>query len=129
MELIGLLIRLFLALFLGTQTTVTPPITNGSTFRSYTLIENVDAAVLESFPVQIQLNIVGAQPDGCDLPVIIEQRREENVVTVEIYRLGDPAMMCAAVLIPYRERIMLDGGFEFGTYTIIVNDYILEVKI
>jgi hypothetical protein len=126
MDIIGLLIRLLLALFLGTQITVTPP-TN--TFRSYTHINNVQAVVLESFPAQIQLNIVGAQPDGCDLPVIVEQSREENTVTVEIYRLGDPAMMCAAVLIPYRETIMLDGGFEPGTFTITINDFTLEVEI
>jgi len=126
MELIGLLIRLFLALFIGTQTTVTPP-TNS--FRSYTQIDNVDALILESFPAQIQLNVVGAQPDGCDLPVIVEQERSENTVKVEIYRLGDPTMMCAAVLIPYRESIKLDGGFDPGTYTIIVNDYTLEVEI
>lgn len=126
MDLIDLLIRLFLALFLGTQTTVTPP-TN--TFRSYTLIENVEVSILESFPAQIQLNIVGAQPDGCDLPVIVEQKRGENAVTLEIYRLGDPAMMCAAVLIPYRETIILDDGFEPGTYTITVNDFTLEVEV
>ncbi len=128
MDLIGLLIRLFLALFLGTQTTVTPSTANGS-FRSYTQIENVEALILESFPAQIQLNIVGAQPDGCDLPVIDEQQRAENTVTLEIYRLGDPAMMCAAMLIPYRETIKLDGSFEPGTYTIIVNDHTLEVEI
>lgn len=126
MDLIDLLIRLFLALFLGTQSTVTPPAYN---FRSYTIIEKVEARVLESFPAQIQLVVTGAQPDGCDLPVIVEQQRGENTVTVEIYRLGDPAMMCAAVLIPYQETIMLDGSFEPGTYAITVNDYKLEVEV
>ena len=53
----------------------------------------------------------------------------ESNVNLEIYRLGDPAMMCAAILIPYRETIMLDGNFEPGKYTITVNDYELEVEI
>src|SRR5512134_3844492 len=56
------------------------------TFQSQTVIETVDVAILESFPMQVVLNVSGYQPDGCEYPVTISQWREGNEVFVEIYR-------------------------------------------
>ena len=136
---IRLLILLF-SLFLGVEQevrppipemtpTFTPPASGEETFRSLTVIDSVDALLLESFPVQINLQVSGYQPDGCDFPVQVEQRREGNEVFVDIYRNVPLAVMCPAVLVEYNESIHLEGGFESGTYTIHVNDQTIEVTI
>ena len=131
MDLIGILIRLLLALFygffLGQETSVTTPLaSDANNFRSYTLIESVDVVVMESFPMQINLVVTGTQPDGCQLPVIVTQAREGNTVTVEIYRDMPMDMICTAVLVPYEDTIRLDGGFESGSYTFHINDVVIE---
>lgn len=139
MEIIILILTLLLAFFVPVEPSSTPPDpitatpippqTGEDTFRSYTVIESVDALLLESFPVQINLQVSGYQPDGCDYPVKVEQRREGNEVFVEIYRELPLAVACPAVLREYRETIHLEGGFQPGAYTIHVNDQVIEVTI
>lgn len=94
-----------------------------------TLIENVDAMILESLPAQVTLHVRGAQPDGCAFPVIVEQAREGNKVTVKIYRELPPDLLCTMVLLPYDENIQLDGTFDSGTYQIDVNGTVIEITI
>ena len=137
------LIRLFLLIFLGFMaffgrggsSDINPPHrdnTGGaqaSGSETLTVIENVDAMILESFPAQISLHITGYQPDGCTFPVQVEQTREGNIVSVKIYRILPPDIMCTMQLVPYDENIKLDGSFESGDYTIDVNGTVVDVKI
>jgi hypothetical protein len=97
--------------------------------ESLTVIETVDAMILESFPVQISLHVTGYQPDGCTFPVQVEQTRDGNTISVKIYRILPPDIMCTMQLVPYDENIRLDGGFESGEYTIDVNGTVVTVKI
>jgi inhibitor of cysteine peptidase len=126
-----ILIRLLMALLyvIGAAMTAQPPTDSEPTIRSYTNILDVDVAVLESFPVQLRLTIKGEQPDGCDYPVVVEQERDGEIVTVDIYRNVPMGVMCPMILITYNETFSLEGGFEAGTYTISVNGYMVEVKI
>lgn len=96
---------------------------------SLTVIEQVETLILESYPYQITLNVSGYQPDGCDLPVIVEQRREGNIVYVDIYRVLPPDVFCTMQLVPYQDTITLDGGFESGQYQINVNGTIVDVNL
>lgn len=125
--LFRLLIILFLSYF-NVQGTGSRPEPE-ATFRSLTQITDVQAIILESFPAQINLTVTGYQPDGCDFPVQVEQRRDGNTVTLDIYRDVPPDVMCPMILLPYTATLHLDGGFESGTYTIRVNDYELEVTV
>ncbi|MBZ0282646.1 MAG: hypothetical protein K8L97_18035 [Anaerolineae bacterium] len=111
----------------GGEVRPTPPGTNAA--QVLTTIDSVDALIMESFPAQIALNVSGAQPDGCEFPVIVEQTRDGNNVTVRIYRELPPDIMCAMILLPYNESIKLDGTFEPGTYQIDVNGTIIEVTV
>ena len=131
MEIIILILTLLLAFFVPVDSSSTPvsPPTGEETFRSHTVIDKVDALLLESFPVQIHLRVTGYQSDGCDYPVQVEQRREGNAVFVEIYRELPLAVACPAVLREYEATIALEGGFEPGTYTIHVNDQVIEVTV
>lgn len=101
----------------------------GETFPVYHVIESADMQVLESFPMQLNLIVQGYQSDGCMVPVVVEQRREENTVYVEIYRRMSPAMMCPMMIVGYSETIALEGGFTPGSYTIHINDLVLEIDL
>lgn len=93
------------------------------------VIETVDAMILESFPPQISIHVVGYQSDGCEFPVQVDQRREGNEVFVQIYRRLSIATTCLAVIVPYEANINL-GSFEMGeTYTIHVNGVTVEVEL
>src|SRR5690606_979324 len=94
--------------------------------RSPTTITNVDVIVMESFPMQVSLHITGEQPDGCDFPVIVEQVREGNTVTVSVYREVPLTVMCPMMLVPYDDTIRLDGTFEPGDYVFQVNDFVVQ---
>lgn len=98
-------------------------------YRVPLMIESVEISVMESYPMQLALNVSGQWRDGCRTEVFIEQRREGNTVCVEIYRMHNPAMMCPTVLESHEARIMLDGGFESGHYTIRVNEHVTEIDL
>ena len=105
------------------------PIVGEPVMRSLTVIENVEVIVLESYPMQIHLQVAGYQPDGCDAPVQVEQRRDDNHVYVEIYRSLDPNVMCPMNIAQYSKNIPLEGGFESGAYIIDVNGYVVEITL
>ncbi len=50
-------------------------------------------------------------------------------MTVKLYRVIDPGTICPAVLTPFTQSFMLDGGFESGTYTITVNGTTTEIEL
>jgi hypothetical protein len=154
MEIIILLLQILFAFFMGFTTTVStvqvppnapvvevvpaqaapsPVPVDGQAaepqMKVLAVVENVDVLMLEIFPVQIQLQVRGYHPDGCEAPVNVTQRREGNQVFVEIYRTIPAAMLCPMVLQPLDETIRLDGGFEPGTYTITVNGVVTEVRV
>jgi hypothetical protein len=101
----------------------------GNLMQVDTVIESVDVLVLESFPMQLNLVVKGYQPDGCELPVIVEQQREGNLVTVHIYRELPPDVMCTMIIVPYEETIQIEGGFEGGTIEIRVNEFSTTVDL
>ncbi|MBZ0303035.1 MAG: hypothetical protein K8J31_25035 [Anaerolineae bacterium] len=125
---IEILIRLLMVFFFGFAA-VSQPVPRPETppiYRSYTNILNVEVIVMESFPMQVRLHISGEHPEGCDLPVIVEQQRSGNTVTVEVYREVPADVMCPMILRPYDDTIALDGTFEPGDYTFKVNDFTVE---
>lgn len=94
-----------------------------------TVIETVEVAILESFPMQLQLVVSGYQPDGCDFPVEVAQRVDGNDVTLHIFRNVPPDVMCTMNLAPYEETILIDGGFTEGTVNIQVNEFTTSVDL
>ncbi len=101
----------------------------GNQRRVFHVIESVEVAVLESFPMQLSLTVRGSQPDGCEVPVQVEQEVVGNQVTISIYRELPIDVMCPMVVVPYEETIMVDGSFEGGTVQIQVNDFSTSVDL
>ena len=114
----------------GRQPSVDSPLglsPNGS--ASLHIIETVEVVVMESFPMQVALNVTGYIPDGCTAPTEILQSRDGNMVMVRVFRTLPPEVMCAAIAAMYSDTIPLEGGFEPGHYTFDVNGVIVEVDL
>jgi hypothetical protein len=101
----------------------------GDLMQVDTVIENVEVLVQESFPMQLQLNVSGYHPDGCNYPVQIDQSRDGSTVTVHIYREVPADVMCTMNIVGYEETIQIEGNFEGGTITIHVNDQTVTVEL
>ncbi len=53
--------------------------------RAMHIIDSVEVTVLESDPMQLRLHIAGYQPDGCEAPVTVAQRRDGTLRDVGRY--------------------------------------------
>ena len=129
--LLRILIAMFFMIFgVGSRPQAAPPQPDeNAVSRSVTLIESVTAQILPTTPAQIELAVVGYQPNGCEYPVLVDQQRDSSSITVSIYRELPADIMCTAMLLDYNDTIHLDGTFAPGTYTINVNDMQIEVTV
>lgn len=95
-------------------------------------IDAVDVAILESFPVQVRVNISGNKSVPCVNLLDAAVAVADSVFTIVLAesRLG-PAETCIAMIDPFEQSIDLDvAGLSAGEYTVIVNgvsaSFILE---
>lgn len=132
-RLIVWLLFAVLALFVGVESDMTgqppPPDNGGDTNRVPILIDNVDVFLMESFPVQVSIEVTGTIQDGCDFPVITEVTpSDETTITVAVYREMPMDVMCPMNIQPYQEMIPL-GSFEGGRYTVDVNGTLVTFEV
>jgi hypothetical protein len=89
----------------------------------------IDTLRIEQHNGQAILHVVGAQIDSCEFPVQVDQRRDNNTIYVEIYRLLPSNVRCARMPIPYEARIPIDGDFSgTGTVTFNVNGVVVTAE-
>ncbi len=96
------------------------------------LVESVSIAVLESFPVQVQVTASGSLRNGCEEIYDVLASRSEDVYTVTMNAAAPKDAVCTQVLRPFEETFALDvAGLPAGTYTVNVNGvtetFVLEV--
>lgn len=86
-------------------------------------VTEVQLLVMESFPVQVALQIAGELATPCNkLTVDISAPDADNRIMVEVYSLVDPAETCIAMIEPFSESISLPvSDLEDGTYEVWVN--------
>lgn len=91
--------------------------------RNLATVEVVEALILESFPVQVNLQVRGYKSLPCvgfEETAISQTGNRFDVVLAET-KLG-PAETCIAVIDPFETNIPLDvRGLSAGTYTVNVN--------
>ena len=110
----------------GTPTTVPAPTATvtpgGNMTTGQAKVETIEIRMLESFPVQVHVEVKGYLEDACTKLGEITQKREGNTftVTVGVTRNGDA--VCAQVTTPFTQVVSLDAaGLKAGTYTVNVN--------
>lgn len=102
-------------------TACTPVTTTPMPRPGIVTIEQVDLSVMESNPPQVQVHITGYLGDGCTTFAGITQQREGNTISITVSATHSGAEMCPAIAPLVDQRVMLEGPFAPGQYTVIVN--------
>lgn len=87
-------------------------------------VDSIQVSIMESFPVQVSVTISGSLPDSCTSITDITTSLDEGVNTfsIQINTSRPEGAMCAEVLMPFEETIMLEtASLEAGTYTVEIN--------
>jgi hypothetical protein len=93
--------------------------------RGNAFVETSDLLILESFPVQIMLNLAGSLPTPChQLRLVVAEPDDQNQIAVDVYSLVDPEQVCTQNLAPFEANVPL-GSFPSGDYTVLVNGEVI----
>lgn len=90
--------------------------------RAY--VDSMDIFIMESFPVQVSVQVYGNFPDGCtsykDAQVMYDEKTQ--TFDVHLFTTRPKDSMCTQALVPFEENIKLDVyGLPAGTYTVKVS--------
>jgi hypothetical protein len=89
--------------------------------RGNMYLDSANVLVMESFPVQISVNLKGSLPTPCNhLRAVIAEPDADKNIKINLYTVTDPNTMCTDVLQPFDVNLML-GSFPAGHYTVWVN--------
>ena len=91
-------------------------------------VQKVSAAILESFPVKVNLEVEGYLVDSCTMLHETTERREGNTIHVQITTIRPRELACATVITEIQHTVSL-GSFDPGSYQAIVNGTIVEFEV
>jgi uncharacterized protein (DUF2141 family) len=85
-------------------------------------VESIQILTLESFPVQINVQVQGNLPNGCtEIDENITQQ-DGTQFDVAITTIQEPDVVCTEAVVPFEEVVPLDvEDLDAGTYTVTVN--------
>jgi inhibitor of cysteine peptidase len=83
-------------------------------------VNELQILMMESFPIQVSVNVIGDLPDGCTSIVSSKAERvDDTTFELSIFTERPADMMCTMALVPFEEAIRLDvEGLPAGTYTV-----------
>ena len=85
-------------------------------------VESMGIIILESFPVQVHVNVSGYLGDGCTTLGEISTTQEDNTFFVKLTTHRPAEAICTQQLVGFEETVVLDvEGLAAGTYTVDVN--------
>lgn len=89
-------------------------------FQQNVYVDSMQILILESFPVQVHVKVMGNLPDGCTSIVGSKADMvDESTFELSIFTERPEDMMCTMALVPFEETIRLDvEGLSAGTYTV-----------
>lgn len=82
-------------------------------------VETTDILLMESFPVQVVLHVIGNLPTPCH-QAVWEVEDDGTTISVRLASVTEPDDLCAQVLEPFDISIPL-GDFESGTRVVTLN--------
>jgi len=89
--------------------------------RGHAFADVMEIDVEPGTPAKVSLLIKGDLPTPCHiLQVDMAAPDSENRIQIEVYSLVDPNKMCAQVLVPFEQELVL-GSFSAGKYSVWVN--------
>jgi hypothetical protein len=105
----------------GSITPSTPTRDASAYVRGQVYIDRTEIILLESYPVQVRLNVVGNLPTPChELEWDIAPPDGEGRIAVEIYSITKVGDTCIQVLEPFDVQIPV-GDFTEGSFSVWLN--------
>ncbi len=108
----------------GDATPATPPTGDGGDRdRAPAYVEETELRIMESYPIQVALDVEGNLPTPCHtFDHEVEVNEAEGRIDVQVFSRppADDDLACAQVLEPFDENIRL-GSFEGGSFEVYVN--------
>ena len=99
------------------------PVYDGPMIEGTVTVESLEALILESFPVQVNVTANGNLPDGCTTIKESKVVREANVFILTLATIRPEGESCTQSLVPYSEVVALDvNGLTAGTYTVVAGE-------
>ena len=110
---------------------VTPTRVSLNAYQEQAYIDQIQVLLLESFPLQANVIVIGNLPDGCTSIVGTEAiKTEENVFEIHIYTERMIDALCTMALVPFEENVKMDiYGLKAGTYIVKANDLSESFKL
>ena len=95
----------------------------GDTVRGEIYITEKHLAILESYPVQITVNIIGDLPTPCHkFKAEVNPPNDKNEIHLEVYTTVNTDEICVQALEPFNEFIPIPmSGKPDGIYSVWVN--------
>ena len=92
-------------------------------YGSQATVETLNINIMESFPVQVSVDLSGYLPDGCTTIYEITAPREEQTFTIDIVTRKPVDVACTMAIVPFEETISLAvEGLPAGEYTVQYGD-------
>ena len=108
--------------FPGQQSEYAPQAGDSALTLGEAFVEDSSVLILESFPPQFRLSLVGSLPTPChELRVAFSPPDARQQIMVDVYSVVNPDLMCMQVLAPFSATVSLDGYVVGPTYSVIVN--------
>lgn len=96
---------------------------SGDMVTGVAFVDEIQIAILESFPVQVQATVIGNLPDGCTTISDRSVSQDGNTFTVAIATVRPVDAICTLALVPFSETFSLDvEGLAAGKYTVAAGD-------
>ncbi|TES91436.1 MAG: hypothetical protein E3J88_02505 [Anaerolineales bacterium] len=97
--------------------------TTGDMVHGPVFIDDVQLLILESYPIQVMLNISGELPTPCHIfQADVSEPDEDNEIQVEVYSVVAEGEVCIEVIQPFSENVSIPmAGKPDGVYTVWVN--------
>ncbi|MBC7085280.1 MAG: hypothetical protein H5T43_02780 [Methanomethylovorans sp.] len=85
-------------------------------------VDTVQVFIMESFPVQVNVEATGYFPDGCTNISNVTTRKDGNTFYVQINTIRPKDALCTQALVPFTKVVPLEVyGLEKGLYIVDVN--------
>lgn len=86
--------------------------------RGAAFIDEAQLLIRETYPPQPVVLLSGSLPTPChELRIDVSPPDEEGKIVIEAYSVADPDAICAQVLAPFEESVVLDG-LASGSYSV-----------
>lgn len=89
------------------------------------LVESAEVRILESFPVQVQVEVTGLLSNGCAaLTEPVQVNGDDNTITITLNESYPADAACTLAMVPFTEVISVDVlGLPAGDYVVVVNNF------